>query len=371
MPIDEQCRFLTAFITPFGLYEWCRLPMGPKGGGSYFMQMIQRVLNGLLWTICEVYLDDVLVYGATEEEFLSNLERVFTRFGEYGLTIHPDKCFLGISRVEYVGHLLDAEGLHFTTEKRETVLNFVKPVIHQQMKSFLGSCNYFRDHIQRYSEISRPLHTMTSPYVPTRKLEWTTAREAAWEALKTAVHDCQKLYFVDPSKGGIHVETDASDYGMGGFVYQEIDGTRFPIIFLSKSFDTTQQRWSVPEKECYAIWFTLRRLEHLLRDVPFTLHTDHKNLTYFATTGSTKVLRWKLEVQEYDCQVQYITGAANSMADALSRFCPRIDEATATDTIAAMVESIDSFEYNFVRPSLHGTTTSLSAITTPKWDTSA
>jgi hypothetical protein len=104
---------------------------------------------------------------------------------------------LGISRVEYVGHLLDAEGLHFTTEKRETVLNFVKPVIHQQMKSFLGSCNYFRDHIQRYSEISRPLHTMTSPYVPTRKLEWTTAREAAWEALKTVVHDCQKLYLVD------------------------------------------------------------------------------------------------------------------------------------------------------------------------------
>ena len=94
---------------------------------------------------------------------------------------------------------------------------------------------------------------------------------------------------------------------MGGFVYQEIDGTRFPIIFLSKSFDTTQQRWSVPEKECYAIWFTLRRLEHLLRDVPFTLHTYHKNLTYFATTGSAKVLRWKLEVQEYDCKVQYIT----------------------------------------------------------------
>ena len=87
-------------------------------------------------------------------------------------------------------------------------------------------------------------------------------------------------------------------------------------------FDTTQQRWSVPEKECYAIWFTLRRLEHLLRDVPFTLHTDHKNLTYFATTGSSKVLRSKLEVREYDCQVQYITRAANSMADAFIPILP-------------------------------------------------
>ena len=80
LPIDEASQILTAFITPFGLYKWCRLPMGPKGGGSYFMQMIQRVLTGLLYTICEVYLDDVLVYGDTEEEFLANLDKVFARF---------------------------------------------------------------------------------------------------------------------------------------------------------------------------------------------------------------------------------------------------------------------------------------------------
>ena len=121
------------------------------------MQMIQRVLTGLLYTICEVYLDDVLVYGDTEEEFLANLDKVFTRFAEYGITLHPDKCSLGISKVEYVGHLIDATGVHFTVERLETVLNFVKPVTHQQMKSFLGSCNYFRDHVARYSEISRPL----------------------------------------------------------------------------------------------------------------------------------------------------------------------------------------------------------------------
>jgi hypothetical protein len=153
--------------------------MGPKGGGSYFMQMIQRVLTGLLYTICEVYLDDVLVYGDTEEEFLANLDKVFARFAEYGITLHPDKCSLGINKVEYVGHLIDATGVHFTVERLETVLNFVKPVTHQQMKSFLGSCNYFRDHVARYSEISRPLITMTTPYVPSRKLEWTEGRSAA------------------------------------------------------------------------------------------------------------------------------------------------------------------------------------------------
>ena len=105
----------------------------------------------------------------------------------------------------------------FAVERHETVLNFVKPVTHQQMKSFLGSCNYFRDHVARYSEISEPLITMTTPYVPSRKLEWTEGRSAACEALKEAAHSCQKLYFLDTSKGGIHVKTDTSDYGKGGF----------------------------------------------------------------------------------------------------------------------------------------------------------
>jgi hypothetical protein len=81
----ESCRWLTAFITSFGLYEWCRLPMGPKGACSYFQQMMQIVLAGLLYIICEVYLDDILVWGASEEEFFENLERVFKRFVEYNL----------------------------------------------------------------------------------------------------------------------------------------------------------------------------------------------------------------------------------------------------------------------------------------------
>ena len=102
------------------------------------------------------------------------------------------------------------------------------------------------------------------------------------------------------------MKTDASDYGMGGYVSQVIYGVEYPIRFLSKSFDSTQLRWSVPEKECYAIWYTLRKLEHLLRDVHFTLHTDHRNLTFLATNGSPKVLRWKLDYQEYDCDVAYI-----------------------------------------------------------------
>jgi hypothetical protein len=72
--IHPESRYLTAFITLFGLFEWLRVPMGLKGAPSYFQQMMAGVvLIGLLYILCEVYLDDILVYGRDENEFLSNL----------------------------------------------------------------------------------------------------------------------------------------------------------------------------------------------------------------------------------------------------------------------------------------------------------
>eukprot|EP00969_Alexandrium_andersonii_P159352 7040487-Alexandrium_andersonii.AAC.1 len=101
----------------------------------------------------------------------------------------------------------------------------------------------------------------------------------------------------------IYLETDASDYGIGAYLYQLVDGTQQPIVFLSKTLSKVQQRWSTIEKECYAIWYALKSLEHLLRDVHFTLRTDHRNLTYL-NINSPKVVRWKLAIQEYDFHVE-------------------------------------------------------------------
>ena len=345
IPVDEACRHLLAFITPFGLFEWCRLPMGPKGAGSYFQQMMQKILAGLLYVICEVYLDDILVYGATEEEFLHNLELVFQRLQEYNLSVSPDKCHLGMSKVEYVGLYLDETGYTFTAEKKDSVLNFPQPESQKHMKSFLGLCNYFHTHVPNYASIAKPLHEMITPYHPSYKIRWTEDQLAKFAELKQAIFDCQKLTFIDPNAGEIHVHTDASKYGIGAIVSQIVGEETHPIYCLSKTLSTGQQKWSTPEKECWAILYTFTKLEYLLRDARFTLHTDHKNLTFLASNGSEKVKRWKLAIQEYDCAVNYIKGEYNSIADALSRLCstePFDDESDAdvdtTDELFAMCE---------------------------------
>ena len=94
-----------------------------------------------------------------------------------------------------------------------------------------------------------------------------------------------------------------------------------PIALISKALSGPQLKWSTPEKEAYAIFYTLNNLSYLLRDVSFTIQTDHKNLTFLNMDGSAKVKRWKMEIQEYDFRVEHIAGVDNHIADTLSRLC--------------------------------------------------
>jgi transposase InsO family protein len=115
--------------------------------------------------------------------------------------------------------------------------------------------------------------------------------------------------------------TDASDYGVGAYIYQLIDNVERPIIFMSKALHGAELNWSTVEKEAYAIYLTLTKYHHLLRDNKFRLKTDHKNLTYINLEGSRKVKNWKLSLQEFDFDIEHVAGVDNPIADAFSRLC--------------------------------------------------
>lgn len=325
-PLEEDSKKLTAFICAFGVFEWNRVPMGLKGAGSYFQRvMTTEILGDIIHELCEVYLDDVIVFGGCADTFLANLREVFVRYRAFGITLNPAKCHFGLEQIEYVGHLINEYGHTFTRSKLDSVVNFPKPKTHAHMKSFLGLANYFRAHIKNHSAVAKPLNDMVKNYKRQRILEWSEVEVAAFEKLKQLIDDCPILYFVDP-KGQIVVQTDASNDGIGAYVFQLItlpDGSVIeqPIEFISKGFSKEQKRWSTPEQEAYAIFYTLRKLEYLLRDVKFILQTDHKNLIYMNENGSPKVRRWKLLLQEYDFLIEHIAGKDNVIADAFSRLC--------------------------------------------------
>ena len=322
VPLAPEAIPLTAFICFMGLFEFLRVPFGLTNACSYFQRFIAViVLAELMYTICEAYIDDVIVTGQEEDDFVSNVEAVLIKFDNHKIKVSPKKMKLGLTQIECVGHVVDKDGVHFSRSKLDSVLNFKRPEYAAQMKSFLGLANYFRDNVRGYSELSRPLNDMISrPYNRRNKLDWTSDTIAAYDALRQAIHECPKLFFLQDGTP-IHLFTDASDYGIGAYLCQLIDGRWVPIAFISRTLDKGQRKWSTPEKECYAIYYSLVKLEHLLLDREFIIHTDHKNLTFLDESANARVNRWKLALQEYKFTLAYIKGEDNIVADAFSRLC--------------------------------------------------
>ena len=320
-PLSKSAQVFTAFITFMGVYHWLRVPMGLKGAGTYFQRVIVTVvLVGILYISCELYIDDILVYGATEDEFIYNLKVVFLRFRKHLLTLNPAKCKLGMSKIEYVGHVFDERGVTFSEAKRDKVLNFPLPERIKDLHSFLGLVNYFRDHVPNMSVKVKPLRSLMEGSDKRRKLTWTPDLEKLYYETRDEVGNCPKLFFVD-EHAPVTVMTDASDYGIGAYIFQKIDGREYPIIFVSKAFHGAQLNWATPEKEGYAIFYTLTNHEHLLKGIKFLLKTDHKNLTYINMEGSPKIKRWKLALQEFNFDIEHVPGKDNIIADAFSRLC--------------------------------------------------
>ena len=324
MPLAADSRQYTAFKTAHGLYEWLRVPMGLRNAAAYFQQrMATEVLNDIVHKDCELYLDDVLIHAQTEEQFLKSLEEILERFQARGIVLSPTKCSFGMSEVEILGHTVNSNGCHFSKEKLITVLDIKLPATGTQMHSFVGLCNYYRRHVKNISELEQPLRRIISLYPGVRKIAWDKHPEeaAAFEKMKLAVGNCPRLFFYN-SHMPVYVHTDACNNGIGGYVFQkDKDGEELPIGFLSKSLKGAELGWSTFEQECFAIHQTLKKYSYLLRDINFTIRTDHRNLLYLNNEASPKVLRWKWDIQQYNFQIEHISGPINVAADLLSRLC--------------------------------------------------
>jgi len=318
-PIAEESIPYTAFITRRGKYEWVRVPMGLKGAPSYFQREIAtRVLAGYLGDFCELYLDDLIVFAETEEEFADNVDKILDRLREYNITCNPEKCRFGHTSVEYLGHVIDADGISFSEEKKNEVRNFPQPKFLKELQSFLGLVNYFGDHLRNLAIECAGLRMLLRSATKKKKLDWLPEHTEQFNKIKDMIDNLPKLHFINPD-GEVVVYTDASEYGVGAYICQMVDGNEQPVAFMSKSLTATEQRWTTIEQECYAIYLCFRKYEYLLRDIKFTLKTDHANLLYINVPPSSKVLRWKLAIQEYNFDAAHVPGLQNVVADSFSR----------------------------------------------------
>ena len=215
------------------------------------------------------------------------------------------------------------------------------------MKSFIGFCNYFRDHVANFSTKMQPLNELLRDYDKRRRLIWSEESRRAFEDVKNAVHECPTLFFMDDTLP-VFMHTDASKYGIGAYLFQlDNEGNEKPIAFISKTLTDTQRRWHTPQKEAYAIFYAFKQLDYLIRGVKFTLRTDHKNLIYINDTMTEMVIRWKIAVQDYDFDIEHIPGVNNIVADGLSRLIEdpsKINGETKTSFVPQILALLCPFE---------------------------
>jgi transposase InsO family protein len=353
--VSKASMLFTAFIVFCGIFHFCRLPMGPKKAPAHFQeQMAATVLLGLIYYICEVYLDDIIVHGKTNEEFIFNLREVFKRMDRYGIKLKPTKCRFGTPKIEYCGRVISKDGLSMSEKKIASVINFPLPEFARQLKSALGLFNYFRDFVPNHSTVVQPLQALIPEYRRSNRIIWNEEARLAFTSIKQLINDCPTMYFLLP-EGELYLYTDASDYGIGGYLYQIVDAKERPVAFISKSLTSTQLKWAIIQKEAYAIFVSIKQLEHLLRDRRFRLFTDHKNLLYITESSNPMIYRWWMEIQQFDFTKEFTLGVNNPIADSMSRLCPNLmseepDLYDELDILCAITEKfvLNSSEYQMI-----------------------
>ena len=235
-----------------------------------------------------------------------------------------------------------------STNRVRAFLDIPRPTTISDLRRFLGVANYFHQFIKNHSAVVTHLHALIFPKLTkSTKLTWTTQGQTSFEILRDLIASCPLLHFPD-DKAPIILRTDASDFGIGGVLFQTIQGVENPIAFVSKSLNEVQLRWSVIQKEAYAIFYCCTQLDYLLRDRRFIIETDHRNLTYMQKNTNSMVIRWDCTRMGYllphsqywyDTPHHRITGHSytgaglrstlhqgkdNEIADTMSRLCTNL-----------------------------------------------
>ncbi|UYV81352.1 hypothetical protein LAZ67_20000902, partial [Cordylochernes scorpioides] len=316
--VDERDREKTAFVTPDGLYEFMVMPFGLCNAPATFERMMDNVLMGLKWNICLCYLDDIVVYSDTFEEHLERLSKVLSCLQQAGLTINPDKCLFGSTRIKILGHVADKDGIQPDSEKVEAIKKFPVPKSVCDIQSYLGLCSYYRRFIKNFSKIAAPLQILLKK---DQKFIWTQEQKDSFESLKKALMQKPVLgHFKESAITKLH--TDASSYGLGAVLVQIQENQENPIAYASRTLSKAEKNYSTTERECLAVIWAIGKFRPYLYGRPFEVVSDHHSLCWLAglKDPSGRLARWALKLQDFDATITYKSGVKHKDADCLSRY---------------------------------------------------
>ena len=308
----------TAIITPFGLYEFLRMPFGLKCAAQTFQRLMDTVCRGLDFVF--VYLDDILIFSKSPEEHKSHLHQLFQRLQDNGLVISLAKCIFGVAEIDFLGHHINSEGVMPLKEKVEAIRSFPAPTNIKQLQEYLGMINFYNRFVPSAAYLLQPLYEVLNQ--KGKLITWSAKMDTAFKRSKAALADATLL--VHPQYDApTSLTVDASDLAVGGVLEQLINGIWQPIAFFSRKLRPPEVKYSAFDRELLGVYLAVRQFRFFLEARPFTIFTDHKPLTLaFAKAAdpwSPRQQRHLSYISEYSTDIRHIAGKDNTVADALSR----------------------------------------------------
>ena len=245
------------------------------------------------------------------------MEKIFTRLEAAGLKLKLEKCCFFKKHIQYLGHLISADGIQPLPEKLESITKMPTPRSPKEVKQFLGLVGYYRKFIPRFADISRVLTHLTKKDM---EFKWTPECKNCFQILKEFLQQAPILRYPDP-QASYTLYTDASKYAYAGILTQHNNSTDHPITYISGLFHGSQLNWATLTKEAYTIYMSVKKLSFYIDTAKITVKSNHLPLKKFSekNTLNSKVNNWAVELESQNITFEYIPGIRNTLADTLSR----------------------------------------------------
>ncbi|KAL6469078.1 hypothetical protein MHYP_G00226020 [Metynnis hypsauchen] len=293
------------------------MPFGLFNAPATFQRLVDRVLAGLQWEMCLVYLDDIIVLGKDVSEMLQHLSQVFDRLLQANLKLKPSKCCLFRRQVAYLGHIVSAQGIATDPEKVQKVQQWPEPTCVSEVRQFVGLAAYYQRFVPNFAAIAKPLHELTKKNAHFR---WTPECQDAFETLKSSLTTIPVLGYPRDS-GDLILDTDATNLGIGAVLSQMQDGAERVLAYGSQQLSSTEQNYCTTRRELLAVVEFTRHFRQYLLGRPFIVRSDHSSLRWLVKMKEPEgqLARWLEKLAEYDFKVVHRPGHHHHNADVMSR----------------------------------------------------
>ena len=277
--MEESSIAKTAVATPFGLFEYTRMPFGLRNASQTFQRFMNELFNHLDFVF--VYIDDVLIFSEDEEQHEIHLETVFKILQDNSLKIGLQKCSFFKSSLKFLGHVVSASGIKPSKEKCAAIQNACLPETYHELHQFLGSAGYYRKHIPHFAELSCCLYELLNT-APSKNaaLEMSDSHVLAFEKLKMALGEAVEHSFIDPSSTVFTITSDASKKAIGAVLHQLVEGRSRVIQFYSRKLSDTETRYSTFDRELLAAHDAVQFFLPYVDGRNVTVYTDQRPLTF-------------------------------------------------------------------------------------------